>query len=386
MEKKKTPTMKVIILGTAWPYRGGIAAFNERLAREYQAQGHDVEVVTFTLQYPSFLFPGKTQYSPDPAPEGLRITRKLNAINPFSWISTGRYIRRRRPDLLITPFWLPFMAPALGTADRVAKRKGMRRISVIHNLIPHEHRPGDKLFSRWFVGANDGFVTLSRSVLDDISLFDAKGSKPKVYSPHPLYDHYGDRMDAADARRAIGLPEEGRYVLFFGFIREYKGLDLLLKAMADERLEKMRVKLIVAGEFYGDPKPYHDLIGRLDIGDRVALHTDFIPDHEVNRYFCAADIVAQPYKSATQSGVSQIAYNFEKPMLVTNVGGLPEIVPDGKAGFVVEPDPQAIADALVRYYDEGWEQRLVDGVRDEKRKYLWSNFTAAIETLRPSRR
>lgn len=374
--------MKVIILGTAWPYRGGIAAFNERLAHEYQAEGHDVEIITFTLQYPSFLFPGKTQYSPDPAPKGLKITRMLNAINPFSWLHTGQYIKRQHPDLLITPFWLPFMAPALGTADRVAKSKGMRRISIIHNLIPHEHRLGDKLFSRWFVGANDGFVTLSRSVLDDISLFDAKGSKPKVYSPHPLYDHYGDHMDTADARRAIGLPAEGRYVLFFGFIREYKGLDLLLKAMSDERLEKMRVKLIVAGEFYGDPKPYHDLIGRLDIGDRVALHTDFIPDHEVNRYFCAADIVAQPYKSATQSGVSQIAYNFERPMLVTNVGGLPEIVPDGKAGFVVEPDPQAIADALVRYYDEGWEQRLTDGVRDEKRKYLWSNFTAAIEQLR----
>ena len=373
--------MKVIILGTAWPYRGGIAAFNERLAREYQKLGHDVEIVTFTLQYPSFLFPGKTQYSSEPAPAGLRITRMLNAVNPFSWLRTGRYIRRQRPDLLITPFWLPFMAPALGTADRVAKRKGTRRISVIHNLIPHEKRPGDKLFSRWFVGSNDGFVTLSRSVLDDISLFDPDGTKPKVYSPHPLYDHYGEHMSPTEARQTIGLPTEGRYVLFFGFIREYKGLDLLLQAMADERLEKMRVKLIVAGEFYGDPKPYHDLIGRLDIGDRVALHTDFIPDHEVNRYFCAADIVAQPYKSATQSGVSQIAYNFEKPMLVTNVGGLPEIVPDGKAGFVVEPNAQAIADALVLFYTEDLAPTLTEGVRDEKQKYLWCNFTEAIDKL-----
>jgi len=373
--------MRIVFLGPAWPYRGGIAAFSERLARQYQSEGHEVEMVTFTLQYPSFLFPGKTQFSTEAAPAGLKTTRKLNAINPLSWISTGLYIRRQRPDMLVTAFWLPFMAPALGTACRCAKRKGMKRVAVLHNLIPHEHRPGDKLFSRWFVESNDCFVSLSKSVLDDLNVFDPKGLKPRTFSPHPIYDNYGAMMPADEARKAIGLPSEGRYVLFFGFIREYKGLDLLLNAMADERLEKLGVKLIVAGEFYGDPKPYHDIISRLDIGSRVALHTDFIPDSEVNRYFCAADIVAQPYKSATQSGVSQIAYSFEKPMLVTNVGGLPEIVPDQKAGFVVEPDPQHIADALVRYYTEDWAARLSDGCREEKKKYLWDKMTEAINNL-----
>lgn len=373
--------MKVIILGPAWPYRGGIAAFNERLARQYQAEGHEVEVVTFTLQYPSFLFPGTTQYSTDPAPEGLKITRKLNSINPFSWLSTGRYIRRQRPDLVLSAFWLPFMAPAMGTALRRAKRKGMRRVSILHNLIPHEHRPGDKLFSRYFVGSNDAFITLSRSVLEDLNVFDPKGLKPRTFSPHPLYDHYGATLGRKEALDLIGLRENQRYVLFFGFIREYKGLDLLLDAMADERMEKLGVKLIVAGEFYGDPKPYQEQISRHDIGDRVVLHTEFIPDHEVNRYFCAADLVVQPYKNATQSGVSQIAYHFEKPMVVTNVGGLPEIVPDGKAGFVVKPDSQEIADAIVRYFEEDWQQRLTEGVREEKKKYAWDKMTAAIESL-----
>lgn len=373
--------MKVIILGPAWPYRGGIAAFNERLARQYQAEGHEVEVVTFTLQYPSFLFPGTTQYSTDPAPEGLKITRKLNSINPFSWLSTGRYIRRQRPDLVLSAFWLPFMAPAMGTALRRAKRKGMRRVSILHNLIPHEHRPGDKLFSRYFVGSNDAFITLSRSVLDDLNVFDPKGLKPRTFSPHPLYDHYGATLGRKEALDLIGLRENQRYVLFFGFIREYKGLDLLLDAMADERMEKLGVKLIVAGEFYGDPKPYQEQISRHDIGDRVVLHTEFIPDHEVNRYFCAADLVVQPYKNATQSGVSQIAYHFEKPMVVTHVGGLPEIVPDGKAGFVVKPDSQEIADAIVRYFEEDWQQRLTEGVREEKKKYAWDKMTAAIESL-----
>ena len=231
--------MKVIILGPAWPYRGGIAAFNERLARQYQAEGHDVEAVTFTLQYPSFLFPGTTQYGTDPAPEGLKITRKLSSINPFSWIATGRYIKKQNPDLVVSAYWLPFMAPAMGTTLRCAKHKGTRRIAILHNLIPHEHRPGDKLFSKYFVGSNDGFITLSRSVLDDLNVFDPKGLKPRTFSPHPLYDHYGATLSRKEALDLIGLRESQRYVLFFGFIREYKGLDLLLDAIADERMERL---------------------------------------------------------------------------------------------------------------------------------------------------
>ena len=373
--------MKVIILGPAWPYRGGIAAFNERLARQYQAEGHDVEAVTFTLQYPSFLFPGTTQYSTDPAPEGLKLTRKLSSINPFSWIATGRYIKKQNPDLVVSAYWLPFMAPAMGTTLRCAKHKGTRRIAILHNLIPHEHRPGDKMFSKYFVGSNDGFITLSRSVLDDLNVFDPKGLKPRTFSPHPLYDHYGATLSRKEALDLIGLRESQRYVLFFGFIREYKGLDLLLDAIADERMERLGIKLIVAGEFYGDPKPYQEQIRHHDISDRVVMHTEFIPDHEVNRYFCAADLVVQPYKNATQSGVSQIAYHFEKPMVVTNVGGLPEIVPDGKAGFVVEPDSQQIADAIVRYFTEDCQQSLTEGVREEKKKYAWDKMTDAIASL-----
>ena len=225
-------------------------------------------------------------------------------------------------------------------------------------------------------------VAMSRSVLADVDLFDPKHSKPRAFCPHPLYDHYGATMTPAEARRAIGLREEGRYVLFFGFIRDYKGLDLLLDAMADPRLEEMNVKLIVAGEFYGDPKPYHEQLRRLDLGSRVAMHTDFIPDSEVNRYFCAADLVAQPYKSATQSGVTQIAFHFEKPMLVTNVGGLPEIVPDGEAGLVVEPSAQQIADAIVRFFQDNMAARLTEGVRREKQKYLWPRMTETIDKLK----
>lgn len=371
--------MKVIIVGTVYPYRGGLSAFNERLAYEYLQRGDEVEIYTFTLQYPSFLFPGKTQYSDEPAPKGLTIHRRINSINPFNWLKTGREIARKRPDLLITKFWLPFMAPCLGTIERRVRRNGHTRIvSILDNIIPHEHRPGDRIFARYFVRSTDAFVAMSRSVLDDLNLFDTK--KPRRFCPHPLYDHYGDILPKEEARRMIGIDTDGRYVLFFGFIRSYKGLDLLLDAMADPRIAQRDIRLIVAGEFYGDPKPYMEQIERLGIADRIKLCTDFIPDSQVNRYFCAADLVAQPYKSATQSGVTQIAFHFEKPMLVTDVGGLAEIVPDGKIGYVVQPDAHQIADAIVRYYDQQREAPFTEAVRHEKQKYTWNKMVEAIGT------
>ena len=372
--------MKIIILGTAYPYRGGLSAFNERMAREYQRMGHEVEIYTFTLQYPGFLFPGKTQYSDEPAPEDLRIIRKVNSCNPFNWLKVGNEIRRKKPDLMITKYWLPFMAPCFGTiARRVRKNRHTRIISILDNVIPHEKRIGDKLFSRYFVSVTQGFVAMSKSVLQDLSLFDTQ--KPRRFCPHPLYDHYGELLPKAEALKLLSLDPGCRYVLFFGFIRAYKGLDLLLEAFADSRLKDLNVKLIVAGEFYGDPQPYLEQIKRLGIGERVVLATDFIPDHCVNRYFGACDIVAQPYKSATQSGVTQIAFHFEKPMLVTDVGGLAEIVPHGKIGYVVAPDAHEIADALVSYYENQCEEAFTQGVREEKRKYAWSSMTAAIDGL-----
>ncbi len=372
--------MKIIILGTAYPYRGGLAAFNERLAREYQNQGHEVEIYTFTHQYPDFLFPGKTQYSTDPAPKDLKIVRKVHSYNPFNWFKVGREIKRKKPDLMITKFWLPFMAPCFGTIARIVRRnKHTQLVSILDNVIPHEHRIGDKMFVRYFIRPTDSFVAMSKSVLSDLRLFTAE--KPAVFSPHPLYDHYGERLNRETALSMLNLDADNRYVLFFGFIRGYKGLDLLLDAFADNRLKKDGAKLIVAGEFYGDPEPYLKQIRNLQIEDRVILCTDFIPDSEVNRYFSAADIVAQPYKTATQSGVTQIAFHFEKPMLVTNVGGLPEIVPDGKIGYVVEPDAKQIADALHRFFTENKQEEFEKNLIEEKKKYAWPAFTSAIDNI-----
>ena len=370
--------MNIIIVGTAHPYRGGLAAFNERLALQFQKEGHDVEMYTFTLQYPSFLFPGKTQFTNDPAPAGLTISRKINSCNPFNWIKVGNQIRNKKPDMVVFAYWMSFMAPCFGTiAKQIRKNHKTRCIGLIHNMIPHEPNVLDKYLPPYFVKQMDGFTTLSHAVIKDIDQFD-KHNKPKSWAPHPIYDHYGELIDKIEARKQLGLSADGKYVLFFGFIRDYKGLDLLIDAFGDLRLQDMGVRLLVAGEFYGDPQPYLNRIRSLDISDIVILHNDYIPDNKVNLYFRACDIVAQPYKTATQSGVTQVAFHFECPMLVTNVGGLPEIVPDGKIGYVVNPDAQDIADALVRYYKENKEEEFTAGVREEKRKYGWDRMTAAV--------
>lgn len=370
--------MNIIIVGTAHPYRGGLAAFNERLALQFQKEGHHVEMYTFTLQYPGFLFPGKTQFTNDPAPAGITISRKINSCNPFNWIKVGNQIRNKKPDMVVFAYWMSFMAPCFGTiAKQIRKNHKTRCIGLIHNMIPHEPNVLDKYLPPYFVKQMDGFTTLSHAVIKDIDQFD-KHNKPKSWAPHPIYDHYGELIDKIEARKQLGLSADGKYVLFFGFIRDYKGLDLLIDAFGDLRLQDMGVRLLVAGEFYGDPQPYLNRIRSLDISDIVILHNDYIPDNKVNLYFRACDIVAQPYKTATQSGVTQVAFHFERPMLVTNVGGLPEIVPDGKIGYVVNPDAQDIADALVRYYKENKEEEFTAGVREEKRKYGWDRMTAAV--------
>lgn len=373
--------MKIVIVGTSYPYRGGIAAFTDRLATEFVKEGIDIEVVTFKLQYPSFLFPGRTQYSDAKVSESFPIERKVNSINPLNWIKVGKEIREENPDLVIFTYWMSFFAPCFNKIAKIIKKnRHTKCIGLIHNMIPHEKSILDKVFPQRFVKTMDGFVALSKSVLDDVALLD-KQNKPKCYIPHPLYDHYGKIEDNKLAINKLNLDDNCHYMLFFGLVRAYKGLDLLIEAFADVRLRKYPVKLIVAGEFYDAPKPYLEQIERLGLTDDIILKNEYISDDEVRHYFNAADIVVQPYKSATQSGVTQIAYHFEKPMLVTNVGGLGEIIPNGKVGYVVEPKPSVIADALVDFYENNRYDAFVDGVKEEKKKYQWSNLTEAVLKL-----
>lgn len=371
---------KVIIIGPAYPLRGGIANFNEALCRQMSKEGFDVKIISFSLQYPGFLFPGKTQYDTGKGPDDIRIETRINSINPLNWFKISGQIKRERPDFVIIRYWLPIMGPCLGTiARRIKKGTGIKVIAITDNVIPHEKRPGDNGFTTYFVKSCDGFIAMSKAVLQDLSRFTS--NEKKIFLPHPIYDIFGQKIDKQAARAKLGLPASGPCILFFGFIRKYKGLDLLLQAMGDERIKKTGLRLIVAGEFYDDPAPYQELITREKIEDAVILRTEYIPSEDVRYYFCAADMVVQPYRTATQSGVTQIAYHFERPMLVTNVGGLPECVPDKRVGYVTEINSTAIADAIVDFYSNNREQQFTANTVTEKQRFLWSSFVKGVEEL-----
>ncbi|RQO32074.1 glycosyl transferase family 1 [Taibaiella sp. KBW10] len=372
--------MKIIIIGSAYPLRGGIATFNERFASFMQAQGHDVIIYSYSLQYPSFLFPGKTQYSTEPAPENIHIKPAINSANPLNWIKAGRQLRNENADLILVRYWMPYFGPSLGTILRTAaKNRKTKIICIADNIIPHEKRTGDTAFTKYFVKPIHAFLTMSQSVLKDLEQFAPQ--KPKLYTPHPLYDNFGDSYPKAEARKKLNIPADEKVILFFGFIRKYKGLDLLLEAMTDARIKQKGIKLMVAGEFYEKRESYDNLIQSRGLADQLYLFTDFIPNAEVGLYFSAADVVVQPYRNATQSGITQICFHFNKPMVVTNVGGLAESIPDGKIGYVAEVDPTSIADNILRFYEEGKEETLIEHIKAEKKKYSWDYFLDSIMQL-----
>ena len=368
--------MKILLIGTAWPYRGGLAAFNERLIRAFRDQGHDASIETFTLQYPRILFPGKTQYSASPAPD-IPVVRTVHALNPFNWLRVGNRLRKERYDFVIIKYWMPFMAPCFGAIARRTRKNGHTKcICIADNIVPHEPGIMDKPLTRYFVRSMDAFVVMSNSVMQDLAQFDRK--KVRALNPHPLFDNFGTSCDKATACAQLHLDPAKRYILFFGFIRDYKGLDLLLKAMAEVHSD---VALIVAGEFYTASAPYVELIEKLQIKDRVFMFNHFIADEDVRYYFSAADLVVQPYKHATQSGVTQIAYHFEVPMVVTRTGGLSEMVPDGRVGYVTNSSPTAIATAIDTFFQEDKGPYFRAQLREEKQRFTWERMVQTITDL-----
>ncbi len=371
---------KIIIIGPAYPLRGGgMATFNERLARQFLLQGHQASIYTFSLQYPSFMFPGSSQYSGEPAPKDLDIKVCINSINPFNWIKIGNRLKKENADLIIVRYWLPLMGPCFGTILRkVKKNKHTKIICIADNVIPHEKRFGDKPFTKYFIKPIDAFILMSQKVWNDLKLFTT--TKPAQLLAHPLYDNFGKKISTQEARKNLRINDKEIILLFFGFIRKYKGLDILLEAMKilkNSGLPIENYKLLIAGEFYDNKKIYEDQIEQLGIKDNLILHTHFITDSEVKNYFCAADVVVQPYRNATQSGVTPLAYHFEKPMIVTNVGGLPAMVADGKAGLVAAPDAASIAQKIMEYFNKG-ENYFLPGLIKEKKKLSWEKFTDAI--------
>lgn len=370
---------KIVIVGPAWPYRGGLSTFNERFARELQKE-NDVSICTFKLQYPGFLFPGQSQYTADEKPENLQISRSLNSVNPLNWLWQGLKYRRNRPDLIIFRYWMPFFGPCFGSFARIIKsNRHTKVVAITDNIIPHERRFFDSAFNSWFLPSLDGAVTMSRKVLQDLD--DLNFVKPHIFNPHPLYDNFGPAIPQSEARQKLGLDEDKKYMLFFGFIRNYKGLDLLLEAVAQNGVRETGALLIVAGEFYEDSKPYLDIISKHGLEDQVILKTEFIPNAEVAMYFSAVDLVVQPYRNATQSGVSQVAYHFEKPMIVTDVGGLAEFVPHNKVGFVCKPEPEDISKFIIEFFMDYKPGHFSTGLKEMKQYFSWEKLVNSISKV-----
>lgn len=362
----------IILVGPAHPLRGGIADFNESFALSIREAGIPTKIVGFYLQYPNILFPGKSQKTDSPKPD-IEIDNLISSVNPISWYKAAKFIAAQKPQIVVIRFWIPFMGPALGTIARQLRKKGIKVIGLVDNAIPHESRPFDKQLSTYFFKQCHAFFTLSQSVSQDLEIL--VPGRPSATSPHPIYDTFGQAVSRNKALTKLKLNASDKYILFFGFVRKYKGLDLLLEAMGRDEVKKLQIKLIVAGEFYDNKTEYISQIERLGLSDTVIVRDDFIPQDEVKHYFCGANLVAQTYRSATQSGVTQIAYHFDKPMLVTDVGGLSEIVPNGEVGFVVEPNPEAIAKGIVRYFEEDLEQGFTEKTRNRKKLFSWDHFT-----------
>ena len=376
---KNTRSLKIFIIGPAFPLRGGPAQFNENLCLELNKEGHDAQIISYKLQYPNFLFPGSSQFEKSgSAPQDIKIHTILNTINPFNWLMVARFIRKQKPDFILFRYWLPFFGPCLGTIGKLV-RSNTKVLALTDNIIPHEKRIGDHIFTKYFVKHCDGFIAMSKVVLNDISIFTQNLNK--AYSPHPMYQNYGDPISIDLARKKLNLNPQDKIILFFGLIRHYKGLDILLEAIAAPEIKNQGIKLLIAGEFYDDKNFYLQLIKKLNLQDHIIVHDKFISNDEVRDYFCASNLVAQTYRNATNSGVTMVGYFYEKPMLVTNVGGLSEIVPDEVCGYVVENNCAKISEKVVDFFTKDREKEFVKNVKIEKKKYEWTEFINSLLTL-----
>ena len=368
----------ITFVGPMHPYRGGIAQFGETLYRGLGARAHTTYAVTFSRQYPGLFFPGKTQLETEPVENPVPARRLIDSVNPWTWRRAADAIAAQNPDAVVFQFWMPFFGPAFGFMARRLRRRGVKIFAVVHNAVPHERRPGDRLLAKYFLSQCHGCIVLSEAVENDLRGLGITVPVERVV--HPVYDIFGEAVDQSQARQQFGLPPEAKVGLFFGFIRKYKGLMVLLQALNTVRDALPDFRLLVAGEFYDDDKPYRDYVAERGLDDIVHFHDRYIAGAEVAAYFSAADVVIQPYLTATQSGVAQVAFHFNKPCIVSAVGGLPEIIPHEQAGLIVPPnDAPALAREIIRFYETNLGPGLTGGVQRLKAKYSWDTVYDIIE-------
>jgi glycosyltransferase involved in cell wall biosynthesis len=369
--------MRIGLLGPAHPLRGGIAQYLALLDREL-AKAHEVFYLSLIRQYPSFLFPGQSQVDPSQSPLEVANERVLDPMDPRTWLRAKARARELRLDALVYKWWIPFFGAAYAPVLDGARQGGAAVLMIADNLVPHEKRPLDSFLTKLVTDRTDGVLVMSQAVEDDVRRLLPKMPLERV--PHPVYEQYGAKgRDRASARARTGL--DGDVLLFFGFVRRYKGLDVLIEALP-RVLARRAVTLVVAGEFYEPVEPLRQRIAQLGIGERVRVLDRYVPDEEVGDLVAAADCVVLPYRSATQSGVVLVAYAGGCPVISTAVGGLPEVVDDGVTGYLVPPeDPAALADAIVKFYERGGRPAFEAAVHEKARAFGWSKVTEGIERL-----
>jgi len=370
--------MKIVLVGPFPPFRGGISDLNVALAH-HLSKRHVVHAINFTTQYPKVLFPGKTQFKKGDHALEVDSIRCLSSINPFSWRKTANKIIDLEPDLVLFSFWLAFFAPAFsGVAKKIKKYLDANIMAICHNIIPHEEHLLDTRLTKRFFCFIDSFIVLSKKVENEL-LNIVPGAKYK-YSPHPVYNIFKNTLSKEQAKAELNIATK-KVLLFFGLIRKYKGLDILINAMEKINTELDDYTLLIVGECYENKAKYTDLIKNAGITDNVQCHYSFVPDNEVGKYFSASDVVVLPYKSASQSGIVQIAYHFDTPVIVSDVGGLPEIVDEGKTGYCVEPSSNAFAKAIKAFYEKDNINELNSNISDYKSQFSWDGIVNAIEEL-----
>jgi glycosyltransferase involved in cell wall biosynthesis len=369
--------MKIAYLSTFYPFRGGIAQFNARLFREFE-QSHQIQAYTFTRQYPDILFPGSSQMVTDQdSPDKIPACRILDTINPITYWSAANKIKAYKPDILLSKFWMPFFGSSLGQVARILKNKGVRNISILDNVKPHEKRPGDDWLINFYLKHNHGFIAMSEAVVAD--LLEYKPDAKYKLVQHPLYDHFPQRIERKAACEKLNIDPERKILLFFGFIRDYKGLDLLIEALGNLPEEYL---LLVAGEVYGDFSKYDNMIREKGLYGKVKLNVRYISDDEVPAFFSAADVCVLPYKTATQSGIVGISYHYGLPVIATNVGGLSEMIsPFGTGIMVSYLEHQLISAAITDYFNMNLRDTFEMNIGKYKQIASWENLANEIIDL-----
>lgn len=365
---------RIALIGPAHPFRGGIATFSDRLGEAFVNEDIDFQIYTFTVQYPAILFPGKTQYTDSPPPKNILIKEKINSINPFNWIKIGRAVKEQGFDFVIFAFWLPFMGPCYGTIARIIRRnKHTKILSLVHNFIPHEKRIGDNAFIKYFFKKTHGNIAISKIVFNNLKKHYPE--KPCIFYPHPVYDHYGEKLNKTVAKKELDI-ENKKVILFFGLIREYKGLDLLIKAF--NNLDDS-YKLVIAGEVYGSFDKYQILIDKNKNKHNIKLYTEYIPDNKIALFFSAADVCVLPYKSATQSGITSVAFHFSLPVIATDTGGLKETIINKKTGLIAkEISALSISNSIIEYFNNEHQNEFSSNIDEMKKDQSWKKLCAEI--------